>query len=151
MNIDKIKWCLCQKRGLKLISQNINLSKAYMAEADLTLENVVIAKGKWKTITSYYACYNALYALLMKCGIKSEIHDCTIALMSIIGFTEHEIKFMEDLKDKRINTQHYLKNIVFDKTTEVKSFTLSCKVMSNELNQKKIDDIRREIMELIKP
>ena len=38
----------------------------------------------WISTTAYYARYFAFYALLQKCGIKSEIHDCTISLMSFL-------------------------------------------------------------------
>lgn len=88
MNKDKIKWCLCQKRGIQLTEPKPHLSKSYMEEADEALENVFSAKGKWRTITAYYACYSALYSILMKCGIKSEIHDCTLELMHLFDFSE---------------------------------------------------------------
>ena len=34
----------------------------------------------------YYVCYNALYSLLVKCGIKCEIHDCNFKLMFLFDF-----------------------------------------------------------------
>ena len=66
-----------------------------MKEADETLENVFTAKGKWKLIIAYYACYNALYALLMKCGIRCEIHDCTLELMELFGFDTSEVDYLK--------------------------------------------------------
>ncbi|MEA2003961.1 MAG: hypothetical protein U9O53_03295 [archaeon] len=48
-------------------------------------------------ITAYYACYNALYSILMKCGIKSEIHDCTIELMDFFDFEAKDIEFITQL------------------------------------------------------
>ena len=32
----------------------------------------------WKISTAYYTIYFSLYALLMKIGVKCEIHSCTI-------------------------------------------------------------------------
>ena len=75
MNKGKIKWCLKQKKGISLIELKPHLSEAYVKEADETLENVFATTGKWKVITAYYACYNSVYALLMKAGINCEIND----------------------------------------------------------------------------
>ena len=38
--MNKIKWCLCQKKGIQLTELKPHLSKSYMDEADETLENV---------------------------------------------------------------------------------------------------------------
>jgi len=65
MNKEKIRWCCSKERGIKIIEPKPHLSASYIKEADETLENVFSAKGKWKAITAYYACYNAIYALLM--------------------------------------------------------------------------------------
>jgi uncharacterized protein (UPF0332 family) len=143
MNLEKIKWCMCQKKGIELIDLNLNLSKAYIDEADETLENVFLAKGKWKIITSYYACYNALYSILMKCGIKSEIHECTIELMYLYDFDEQEINFLKNLKEDRIKVQYYLKKIDLKDESKVKKFILKCKIILNDLNNQKIEHIRK--------
>lgn len=44
-----------------------------------------IKETDWITTTAYYARYFALYALLMKIGVKSEIHDCTIAIAKLLA------------------------------------------------------------------
>lgn len=59
MKKGKIMSCLKQAKGMKVIELKLHLSESYMKEADETLENVFTAKGKWKLITGYYACYNA--------------------------------------------------------------------------------------------
>ncbi len=145
MNKDKIKWCLKQGKGILLTELNPNLSESYIKEADETLENVFATKGKWKLITAYYACYNALYALLMKAGIKCEIHDCTIELMKLFGFEHAEIKYIRELKEKRIKVQYYLKDITLGEESYVKKFILKCKTLLNELNSEKIEKIRKTI------
>lgn len=111
MNRGKIAWCMRQRRGIQLTELKPHLSTSYMDEADATLENVFSSTGKWKLITAYYACYSALYAILMRCGIKCEIHDCTIELMGFFDFTDKERDFMASLKEDRIRAQYYLKNI----------------------------------------
>src|SRR3989338_3388152 len=99
MNTEKIRWCLEQRKGIQVTELKPHLSKSYMEEADSTLESVFVTKGKWKLITAYYACYNALYSILMKCGIKCEIHECSIELMALFDFTNEDIDYMRKLKE----------------------------------------------------
>jgi uncharacterized protein (UPF0332 family) len=44
-----------------------------------------INETEWTATTAYYARYFALYALLMKIGAKSEIHDCTINIAQLLA------------------------------------------------------------------
>jgi len=112
-----LKWCTKQKKGIKFIESNDNLCKEYMQTAEETLEILKDIKGKskvWMATTKYYCEYFAVYSLLMKLGIKCEIHDCTVALcskleqMKIIprGYSE----ILKDDKKLRIDNQYYLKN-----------------------------------------
>ncbi len=145
MSVDKIRWCLKQTKGIKLVELKPHLSKSYVKEADETLENVFSAKGKWKLITAYYACYNALYALLMKCGIKCEIHDCSLKLMKLFDFSMDEIKYLGKLKEDRIQAQYYLKNVLLDDESNVKRFVIKCKTLLGDLNSEKIENIRTKL------
>lgn len=149
MNKGKIRWCLKQSKGIRLIELKPHLSESYMKEADETLENVFSTKGKWKLITAYYSCYNAFYAILMKCGIKCEIHDCSLELMELFDFDESEIDYLRKLKSNRIQTQYYLKNIFLDDEVKVKKFMLKCKTILNNLNSEKIENIRRKINNIL--
>ena len=149
MNESKIRWCIEQKKGLNLTEPKPHLSESYMKEADETLENVFVTKGKWKLITAYYACYNALYALLMKAGIKCEIHDCTIEVMGLFGFNASEVKYLRELKEDRIQVQYYLKEIVLEDELGVKKFILRCKTLLNNLGSEKIEMIRKTIENVI--
>ena len=141
MKIKSISWCLKQNKGIKLITPNSNLSNSYVKDADNSLEAMDINKGKWKIIVAYYSCYNMLYALLMKAGIKSEIHDCTISLMNLFGFEKNQIIFISNLKKKRINVQYYLKEERID-VRRIKSFVLVCKEKLLNLDESKINKIR---------
>ncbi len=77
-----VSWCWKQKRGIKLEQPNDNLCTVYIKKAKSSLNMLESATEKdeidWIFTTAYYARYFAFYALLQKCGIKSEIHDCTI-------------------------------------------------------------------------
>lgn len=145
MNECKIKWCAKQARGISLINPKPHLSEAYINEADDTLENVFSTKGKWKLITAYYACYHAFYAILMKCGIKCEIHDCSLELMNLFDFEKKDVDFLKTLKEDRIQIQYYLKKKSLDNESEVKKFILKCKRILDELNSERIEECRKKL------
>ena len=137
-----INWCKNQKNGIELIEPNNSLGEKYLLEAGDSLSVMLSISGKWKVVTAYYACYSALYALFMKAGIKCEIHDCSLELMNRFGFSITEIKFMKNLKKKRIETQYYLKNVSLDDEDQIKSFIIRCKLFFSNLNGDQISKIR---------
>ena len=80
--MDRIRWCLRNKNGIELIETNENLREAYLKKAEEALESMSEVKNiDWKISTAYYSMYFSLYSVLMKAGIKSEIHSCTIEFM----------------------------------------------------------------------
>jgi len=82
--VDVIRWCKKKKKGIRLISPNENLADAYLFKAEDALETMnSITSPDWRISTAYYAMYYSVYAILMKSGIKSEIHSCTIECMRI--------------------------------------------------------------------
>lgn len=89
MKDDLLVWCFKQKRGIRIIEPNSNLTKAYLKKAKSALNTMTAAlqinEADWTATTAYYARYFALYALLMKMGVKSEIHDCTINLAQLLA------------------------------------------------------------------
>lgn len=94
---------------------------------------------------AYYACYNSLYAILMKCGIYSEIHDCTIGLMLFLGFDPEDVKFIMRLKHNRIDIQYYLKNHALESEEKVKRFVIRCRTINDSLTSLQIESIRKTI------
>ena len=112
----RITWCFRQKKGIRIIEPNENLAKAYIRKAKSSLNTMnaalQIKETDWILTTAYYARYFALYALLMKLGIKSEIHDCSIAIARLL--TRHRIlnkNLVTDIsqaKQMRIETQYYV-------------------------------------------
>lgn len=116
MSDENIVWCLKQKRGIRIIEPNPNLTKAYLKKALSALNTmtavVKINETDWITTTAYYARYFALYALLMKIGVKSEIHDCTISIAKLLAnnkiLTSSLIEDIIKAKQTRIDTQYYV-------------------------------------------
>lgn len=139
----KIKWCLKQKRGVELVEPSDNLAKAYFNESEETLREIGNGSSKWDVIKAYYASYHALYAILMKCGVKCEIHDCSIELMRLIeNFSDEDYEFLIRLKEKRIRVQYYLKKETLDNLKQVKQFVLKCLELAESVE---IDAIRTRV------
>ena len=144
--MNKIEWCLSQKTGIRIIEPNDNLSQQYVKSSEENLDMMGKVSGKWKSITAYYACYEAFYALLQKIGIKCEIHDCTLELLNLIeGFDDKLKDFMIELKRERIDVQYYLKTPKPLDENQVKEFVLSCKSKISSITNDEIVSIRGKI------
>lgn len=152
--MSKIDWCKKQERGIKLIEPNDNLSQEYYENAEESLRVLRSIKSTksnmWLATTKYYIEYFAVYSVLMKFGIKCEIHDCTIALIKFLE--DEEIiekgvsKRLEDDKELRIDNQYYLKNksvkIDFDELSE---FMISIRKSLDSLDKNKIESIKEKL------
>jgi len=146
MKEDKLRWCCRQKRGISLVEPNNNLAKAYLKNASETIEKMKMLDGSWKIITAYYACYNALYGILQKCGIKSEIHECSIELMSLFKqFSLEDCSMIKELKDKRIDVQYYLKEPKPLDESKVTAFVEKCMMVLDSINSEDVEKIRPSI------
>ena len=149
--MDKIKWCTGIKGGLSLIEPNSNLSEAYIKKSEEALESMRINIFRdWKISTAYYTIYFSLYAILMKLGVKCEIHSCTIEFVKRFlneFFGEDEIDFVEDSLKARIDAQYYINKLIPDKRYEriiqgASEFLVKCKFVISKINEKKILEIR---------
>ena len=150
----KIEWCKKQSKGIKIIEPNDNLSKEYITTAEETLNVLRSIKGKskiWLATTKYYCEYFAIYSLFMKIGVKSEIHDCTIEICTLLeemGITPKGYsKILEEDKQLRIDNQYYLRNrevpLDYNKVLE---FVLRMKDINSKITNLKIKEIRGIIM-----
>lgn len=92
------------------------MAKVFLTKADSALSMLDSAVGKnetdWIITASYYAKYFSFYAILAKCGIKCEIHDCTLSAMKFLfvnsGIIANDL--YEDLnrsKGLRVDMQYY--------------------------------------------
>ena len=143
-----IRWCLDKKNGIELVESNDNLSQSYFKESKELLMDIKDNLPKWEVIKAYYCCYNALYAILMKAGIKCEIHDCSIELVKLIPIFEvKDYLFLIKLKDKRIANQYYLKNEKLEDLNEVKQFVFNCGKILDALDTDGINALREKIHE----
>lgn len=153
---DKLKWCF-GKKEVKLIEPNENLANEYLESAEETLLVLRNIKGKsnmWLATTKYYCEYFACYALLMRFGVKSEIHNCTIAIIKFLekeGIIEKGMaKMLEKDKELRIDNQYYLKNIeVVIDYNALRDFILKIKEIITTITNEKIEGIRKKIKKRI--
>jgi uncharacterized protein (UPF0332 family) len=154
-----ISWCKKQRKGIRLVEPNDNLAKEYLETAQETLETLKSIRNKskvWLATTKYYCEYFAIYSLLMKLGIKSEIHECTIAVCKMLeelkivpeGYTNR----LEQDKQLRIDNQYYLKNkevpVDYD---ELLQFVLKIKDITSKLTQEEARKIRELVRKGKKP
>lgn len=148
--MDNLNWCFKQTKGIKLVEPNINVAKAYLNDAKRDFNLIDEKEPKWNIIKEYYTCYNAFYSLLAKCGIKCEIHDCTLKLMFLFEFSKDFCDKMFDLKTERIGVQYYLGNAKADYFDFTKEFLEFCEIKFLELNDLQINQIRDKLREMIK-
>ena len=121
-----IAWCLKQKRGIRIIQPNENLAKAYLKKAISALNTMnaalEIGEPDWIITTAYYARYFALYALLMKIGIKSEIHDCSVAVARLLAekgmLRKNLVTDISNSKQARIDMQYYVERELIKTASE---------------------------------
>jgi len=155
--MDKIKWCLEVKNGIEIVKPNPNLAEAYLKKAEESLESMRSIKNKdWKISTAYYTMYFSLYAILMKIGIKCEIHSCTIEVIKRFldnYFNEQECKLIEKSSKTRIDAQYYINRKISDNiyTNMIKNasrFLIKCKSIVSKLNEKEIMNIRNKIIKI---
>ena len=154
-----VAWCFKQKRGIKIEEPNDNLCNVYIKKAKSSLNMLESATEKdevdWISTTAYYARYFAFYALLQKCGIKSEIHDCTISLMHFL-FVDKELieeNFYNELqlaKELRVDTQYYVtEEVDLDKLKKdsetARRFVLKMEEVIENLTEEQIKSIREKL------
>ena len=144
-----IGWC--KKQGMKLIESNDNLAEEYYKNAEETLRvtNLIKNSGSnmWLATQKYYTEYLAAYALLMKIGIKTEIHSCTIEIIRLLE-KENIITFklsknLEEDKELRIDNQYYLKNRPVDFNSKALSeLLLKIRELLDNITKEQIKHIR---------
>ena len=150
-----IDWCKKQKNGIELVEPNQDLAKAYIKKAEDSLSaSLNLDNNKdWKISSLYYTMYFSVYAILMKIGVKCEIHSCTIAFAEVFLAKHLEKEDLDLLKKSmkaRIDVQYYTNRNVSDSLykemiEKAPSFIVSCKNIINKLTEKEISEIRNKI------
>ena len=139
----------------------MNLVQVYKRKSRSALIMLESSKEKeedeWILETSYYAKYFIVYSLFMKCGIKSEIHDCTIFALNSI-FTDSGIvskEIYDDLsnsRELRVGSLYYDKDFGKEKIIEsantAPNFCLKIESIIDKLSKEDIIKIRKKFEEV---
>lgn len=156
--MEKIRWCLKIKNGIELVELNDNLSKVYLKKSEDALKAAAALDGNidWEISSSYYAMYFALYAILMRIGVKCEIHSCTIEFMGRFlsdYFDAEDRKLLKDSMRMRIDAQYYAdRDISEDESrkmiSEAPQFMVLCREVLFRIKEIDIEDIRKKIEDM---
>lgn len=156
---EKIDWCIKKKRGIELIEPNNNLAEAYLLKAENALLSMKANEGNtdWEVSSSYYAMYFSVYAILMKIGVKSEIHSCTIEFTKKYlakYFSEEETSLLEDACNARIDMQYYTDRLINEEEhrkiiENTPDFMIKCKDALHKIENPEIEEIRNDLKKRI--
>ncbi|MBU2633978.1 MAG: hypothetical protein KJ674_01915 [Nanoarchaeota archaeon] len=153
-----IRWCLKQKNGLELVEPNENMSNSYlkMAQESIGVLNKVDKSSIWTATTSYYIFYYSLYSLMLRVGVKCEIHSCSIEFMKRFlndFYDNKDIEMIEKAFSARINLQYYAdrsvdKLIINECKKYCKEFFIKTKDILSKIKEIEINNIRFRLKEM---
>ncbi len=150
-----VKWCLQQKNGLEFITPNSVMSDSYikMAEESINILKGVEASKIWTATTTYYIFYYSLYSLMLRIGIKCEIHSCSIAFMKkylAIFYDKKDVEMIEKSFSARIDLQYYAnrpvdKQVIEETKRYCKTYFIKTKDVLAEITEEQIKNIREAL------
>ena len=155
-----LKWCCGKKGGIKLIEPNPNLAKGYieMAEAAIgTMNREKTLNLQFAISACYYSMYYSLYAVLMKIGIKCEIHACSLEFMKTLltdFYSLEDSRIINKAFDTRNTSQYYVDKIVAKEDIDfifsnAPYFLGKSREIIAKINEKDIEKVRGEIKKII--
>jgi uncharacterized protein (UPF0332 family) len=150
-----IEWCLKQKHGIEIVMPSKNVSESYlqMAEESINILSKVGESSIWTATTSYYIYYYSLYALMLRIGVKCEIHSCSIEFMKEClkeFYTLEDIKGFEEAFGARIDLQYYSnrpvdKKVIENSRKNCKAFFIKTKNILSTIREEQITVIRKRL------
>ena len=98
----------------------------------------------------YYSMYYSLYSVLMKIGVKCEIHSCTLVFMKELlaeFYTKEDFKLLSKSFDLRNIAQYYVDKVIDTKESDLimnkaPLFVNTSKDILSRLNENDIKKIR---------
>lgn len=108
-----IDWCFRNKNGLRIVEPNKNMSNSYLKMAE---ESIITSKDIksdiWAATITYYIFYYSLYSLMLRIGVKCEIHSCSL-------------EFMKQFLTKFYNEKDIVANITEKQIEEIRTKLIS--------------------------
>jgi len=155
-----IKWCIKKKNGLELIEPNKNMSDSYlrMAEESIEVLQIVNKSNIWTATSSYYIFYYSLYALMLRIGVKCEIHACSLEFMKLMlneFYSNVDSSMIHKAFSARIDLQYYADrpvemSIITETKTYSKLFFIKTKDILARITEEQIKGIRSKVKNLNK-
>ncbi|MEK6868994.1 MAG: hypothetical protein AABX74_02105 [Nanoarchaeota archaeon] len=150
-----IEWCIRNKNGIEIISPNKNMSDSYikMAEESIGVLNSIEKSRIWTATTSYYIFYYSLYALMLRIGIKCEIHSCSLEFMRAYltaFYSKKDIEMIEKAFSARIDLQYYSdrpvdENIISETRRYCKDFYIKTQGTLAKITESEVNEIRAKL------
>ncbi len=148
-----IKWCWKNSKGLRIVQPNENVSDSYLSMAEESIRALNKLKGVdiWSTTITYYIFYYSLYSLMMRIGVKCEIHLCSLEFMKRFlseFYDERDVKMINKAFNARINLQYYPERPVDQKSLEeikkyCKHFFIKTKDVLSLITEDDISKLRK--------
>ena len=118
-----VRWCLQKNGGLELVEPNGTMADSYIKMAEESIDALKnLEKSRlWTAVTAYYIFYYSLYSLMMRLGVKCEIHSCSLEFMKQylrLFYNSEDVAMIEKAFNARINLQYYADRPVDDKDVE---------------------------------
>ncbi len=157
--MNKLNWCTKKKGGIELIEPNFNLAEAYTRKAEESLQTMRVMTSKsWKIVTTYYAMYFSVYSILMRIGVKCEIHSCTIEFAKVFlddYMKSEELKLLADSMEARVDAQYYVNrevsSVLFKKMIDsAPEFIAHGKSVKEKIDDKTVTQIREKLENIIR-
>ncbi|MBU2589171.1 MAG: HEPN domain-containing protein [Nanoarchaeota archaeon] len=157
---EKFKWCLRQKKGIKLVDPSEALYLDYLDKAKKSIisaeANLKEGVFEWVIVAAYYARYFAFYALLQKAGINCEIHDCTINAVGLIFGNIIPDKLLREIKhskDRREDSQYFIqksipKDYVIQDLKNARVFLTEIRSIIEDIGEDEVALIRNNLKKL---
>lgn len=158
-----IEWCCRQKGGIRLIEPNDNLAEGYIKMAENAIGTMIRERELNLAFSisacyysMYYSLYYSLYSVLMKLGIKCEIHSCTLEFMKSFlteFYSSDDAETIEKAFDARNKVQYYVDKIIKDEeidfiVLQAPFFLNKSKEILSKLNQNNINELRSKVLNL---
>lgn len=149
-----IEWCKGKEGGLEISQPNLKLAASYIGMAEESIRELKNVKSAiWKAAIVYYSYYYSLYALMIRIGIKCEIHSCSLEFMRQFlndFYNEKDRAMIEKSFSVRIDLQYYSNRPVDAKVIEetkahCSEFFIKTKETINSINENQINDLRHKL------
>ncbi|MFO8016711.1 MAG: hypothetical protein R6U32_06405 [Candidatus Woesearchaeota archaeon] len=110
---------------------------------------------EWEISSAYYAMYFSLYSIMMKLGVKCEMHSCTLQFMKkfLSGFFSREdINTLYDACSARIDAQYYTDREIDEEERrriieKAPDLMVKCRETAVHMKEDTVDDIRKKLEE----